>query len=92
MWGFGMLLMLWLGLGCEFASFPPYARSFFSFSFKKGLSERKIADVNSILFGILYWYLCFVAIPKLKGYRVEEEVEVLSDGTSITRLVNVKDE
>jgi hypothetical protein len=32
----------------------------------------------------------FVAIPRWKGYRVEEEVEVLSDGTSITRLVNIK--
>jgi hypothetical protein len=93
MWGFGMLLMLWLGLGCEFASsFPPFLVSSSRFHLKKGLSERKIADVNSIFFGILYWYLYFVAIPKWKGYRVEEEVEVLSDGTSITRLVNVKDE
>ena len=41
---------------------------------------------------MLYWYLVFVAIPKWYGYRVEEEVEVLSDGTSITRLVNVKNE
>jgi hypothetical protein len=51
-----------------------------------------IADCCSILFAILYWYLAFVAIPRWYGYRVEEETEVLSDGTSITRLVNVKNE
>jgi hypothetical protein len=47
-------------------------------------------NFSSILFGILYWYLAFVAIPHWYGYTVEEEVEVLSDGTSITKLVNVK--
>jgi len=47
---------------------------------------------NRLLFGVLYWYLAFVALPKWYGYRVEEEVEVLSDGTSITTLVNVKNE
>jgi hypothetical protein len=49
-------------------------------------------NFRSILFGIVYWYLAFVAIPSWYGYTVEEEVEVLSDGTSITRLVNVKNE
>jgi hypothetical protein len=33
-----------------------------------------------------------VAVPRWKGYRVEEEVEVLSDGTSISRLIHVKNE
>jgi hypothetical protein len=45
-----------------------------------------------LVFGVLYWYLVFVSFPKWYGYRVEEEVEVLSDGTSITKLVNVKNE
>jgi hypothetical protein len=52
----------------------------------------KATDFCSILFGVLYWYLAFVAIPHWYGYRVEEEVDLLSDGTSITRLVNVKNE
>jgi len=43
------------------------------------------------LFGIVYWYVKFVALPKWYGYRIEEEVAVLDDGTSITRLVKVKD-
>jgi hypothetical protein len=49
-----------------------------------------VANANSIIFAILYWYLAFVVIPNWYGYRVEEEVEVLSDGTSVSRLVNVK--
>ncbi|PSS23471.1 hypothetical protein M430DRAFT_136435 [Amorphotheca resinae ATCC 22711] len=51
-----------------------------------------IVGIGIISFAILYWYLAFVAIPRWYGYRVEEETEVLSDGTSITRLVNVKNE
>lgn len=50
------------------------------------------ANFCSILFGVVYWYLAFVAIPSWYGYTVEEEVDVLSDGTSITRLVNIKNE
>lgn len=65
-------------LGCEFS--PTKIR----LKFKLTRSR--------LLFGVLYWYLAFVAVPKWYGYRVEEEVEVLSDGTSITRLVNVKNE
>lgn len=42
-----------------------------------------------IVFGILYWYIRFVALPRRFGYTIEEEVEVLSDGTSITRLITV---
>jgi hypothetical protein len=64
-------------LGCEF-SFP--------------LNLDSVFDVCSLLFAVLVWYLAFVAIPKWKGYRVEEEVEVLSDGTSISRLINVKND
>ena len=49
-----------------------------------------IADYCRIFFAVLYWYLAFIVFPRWGGYRVEEEVEVLSDGTSITKLVNVK--
>lgn len=45
-----------------------------------------------ILFAILYWWLTFVVVPRWRAYSIEEEVEVLSDGTSITKLVNVKEE
>ncbi len=48
--------------------------------------------VYRILFAILYWYLAFVVVPRWREYTVEEEVEILSDGTSITKLVHVKNE
>lgn len=41
---------------------------------------------------ISYWYVWFVALPRWRGYRIEEEVSVLDDGTSITKLVRVKKE
>ncbi len=59
-----------------------------------GLSKANFSTftdhLNSILFGILYWYIVFVALPKWYGYSVEEEIEVLSDGTTVTKLVNIK--
>jgi hypothetical protein len=51
-----------------------------------------ISDVSRLLFAVLIWYLAFVAVPRWRAYRVEEEVEVLSDGTSISRLIHVKNE
>ena len=39
---------------------------------------------------VLYWYVWIVAIPKWRGYTVEEEMDVLNDGTSITSLVKVR--
>jgi hypothetical protein len=40
-------------------------------------------------FGVLYWYIWTVYLPRRKGYSLEETVEVLDDGTTITRLVQV---
>jgi hypothetical protein len=71
-----MLLMLLLGLGCK----------------SKLLSLEIISDIYRLLFAVLIWYLAFVAVPRWKGYRVEEEVEVLSDGTSIGKLIHVMNE
>jgi hypothetical protein len=44
---------------------------------------------DRIVFGLLYWYVWTIAIPKWKGYRLEEKTEVLDDGTSVTKLVHV---
>jgi hypothetical protein len=44
-----------------------------------------------MIFAVLYWYIWIVLLPRLQGYRVEEEVDVLADGTSITSLVKVRD-
>ncbi|KAH8691378.1 putative methionine permease [Talaromyces proteolyticus] len=47
-----------------------------------------IVGIGIILFGVLYWYIWTVLLPKWGGYTLEEEVEVLDDGTSITKLVH----
>lgn len=38
------------------------------------------------MFGVLYWYVWTVVKPRLGAYRLEEETEVLKDGTAITKL------
>ena len=48
--------------------------------------------VRRIIVGVIYWYLWTVLIPRLRGYRLEEEADVLQDGTSVTRLVKVKNQ
>jgi len=51
-----------------------------------------IVGVGIIIFGVLYWYIWLVALPRFYNYDIEEQVEVLDDGTSITKLVRIKKE
>jgi len=44
------------------------------------------------LFGVLYWYVWTVFLPRRNGYTLEEETDVLDDGVAITRLVKVPKE
>lgn len=85
-WGFSTLLMPSLGLGCKF-----FLSSSISSSFSPPpLSlhwDNMYADVGRILFAVVYWYIWTVFLPRWGGYSLEEEVEVLDDGTSITKLV-----
>lgn len=46
--------------------------------------------VHRLVCGVIYWYLWTVLIPRLRGYRLEEEGDMLQDGTSVTKLVQVK--
>lgn len=43
----------------------------------------------SMLVAVLYWYVWTRLIPRWRGYRLEEETEVLGDGTSVTKLVHI---
>ena len=47
--------------------------------------------MGRLVCGVIYWYLWTVLVPGLGGYHLEEEADVLKDGTSVTRLVKVKD-
>ncbi|KAK8906181.1 hypothetical protein ACHAPF_002234 [Botrytis cinerea] len=51
-----------------------------------------VVGVGIILFGVGWWAVVFWGLPRWSGYEVEEEVEILEDGTSVTRLVRVKGE
>lgn len=46
--------------------------------------------MHSLLCGVIYWYMWTVVVPRWRNYRLEEQTNVLEDGTSITQLVKVK--
>ncbi|OGM47444.1 putative methionine permease [Aspergillus bombycis] len=46
-----------------------------------------IVGAGVVLFGILYWYIWTVLLPRWGDYQLEEEKDVLEDGTGITKLV-----
>ncbi|KAI0119678.1 amino acid permease-domain-containing protein [Daldinia grandis] len=43
-----------------------------------------IVGVGILGFGVLYWLIWTVILPRLGGYRLEEKQDVLDDGTAIT--------
>ncbi|KAK0716259.1 amino acid permease-domain-containing protein [Lasiosphaeris hirsuta] len=48
-----------------------------------------LVGISIITFGVIYWLFLTVLIPKWGGYRLEEAVDVLADGTTVTKLVHV---
>ncbi|KAJ5317064.1 hypothetical protein N7508_001572, partial [Penicillium antarcticum] len=48
-----------------------------------------IVGIGILLFGVLYWYIWTVLLPRWGNYKLEEEKEILADGTSIIKLVRV---
>ena len=48
---------------------------------------------DSVIFGVIYWFVLTIAWPYLWGYTLEEATEKLDDGMPIMRLVRrpVKD-
>lgn len=60
-------------------------------SWRQHLSSVSYAFVGSsvILFGVAYWYVWTIWIPRRKGSTLEETTATLDDGTTITRLVQV---
>lgn len=43
--------------------------------------------MDRLLLGVLYWYVWTVYLPRRGGYTLEEQEEVLIDGTGVIRLV-----
>ncbi|KAI3529388.1 methionine permease [Colletotrichum abscissum] len=48
-----------------------------------------IIGVSILTAGVMYWYVWTVALPRWGGYKIEETEEILSDGTTITKLVHI---
>jgi len=46
-----------------------------------------LVGVSILIFGVAYWYIWTVALPRWSGYRLENDAAVLDDGTSITKLI-----
>jgi hypothetical protein len=43
-------------------------------------------DGSSLLVATLYWYISTVALPRIFSYQMEERIETLDDGTTVTRI------
>ncbi|KAI1475181.1 amino acid permease-domain-containing protein [Daldinia eschscholtzii] len=46
-----------------------------------------IVGVGILVFGVIYWLVWTIILPRLGGYRLEEKPEVLDDGTAITTQI-----
>ncbi|CBF87100.1 hypothetical protein AN2560.2 [Aspergillus nidulans FGSC A4] len=46
-----------------------------------------VVGTGVLAFGVIYWYVWTVLLPRWGGYKLEEEEKVLDDGTAVTRLV-----
>ncbi|KAH9895348.1 amino acid transporter [Xylariomycetidae sp. FL2044] len=48
-----------------------------------------IVGFGILVFGVLYWFVWTVLLPRIGKYRLEEREDVLDDGTAITVLTRV---
>ncbi|RWA13871.1 hypothetical protein EKO27_g1252 [Xylaria grammica] len=48
-----------------------------------------VVGVSIIAFGVIYWLVWTVILPRIGGYRLEPKEDVLNDGTAITVLTRV---
>ncbi|KAJ5515432.1 hypothetical protein N7527_006992 [Penicillium freii] len=47
-----------------------------------------LVGIGIVLSGVLYWYVWTILLPRWGDYQLEEEKEILADGTSIIKLVH----
>ncbi|KAK4143113.1 amino acid permease-domain-containing protein [Dichotomopilus funicola] len=48
-----------------------------------------LVGISVLLFGVLYWAVLTIFLPRWGGYRLDEVTDVLEDGTTITKLVHI---
>jgi amino acid transporter len=66
--------------------FPPDAGKA---EFKFWYGTYAIVGIAMILIAVAYWSVWIKVLPRLGGYEYEEDMDQLSDGTKISRLVRV---
>jgi amino acid transporter len=84
-WRLAMYLPIVLNLALLLAPFFPPAEGKEEFSFWYG--TYAVVGVGTVIAAVLYWWVWFQLLPRLRGYSIEEESDELSDGTKITKLV-----
>ncbi|KAF7503329.1 hypothetical protein GJ744_003972 [Endocarpon pusillum] len=62
---------------------PPKGTSDVSFFY----AAYALVGIAIITFGVIYWFIWTIALPRCRGYRLEDEPDILGDGTTITKLV-----
>ncbi|CZT20558.1 related to high affinity methionine permease [Ramularia collo-cygni] len=54
-----------------------------------GAAAYALVGLAVIAFGVVYWLVFAKILPKWRGYRLEDQLEVLDDGTTITKVAHV---
>ncbi|RMD41904.1 hypothetical protein DV735_g3205, partial [Chaetothyriales sp. CBS 134920] len=49
-----------------------------------------LVGIAVLLIAIAYWYIWTILVPRIRGYRLEEETDTLSDGTTIKAINSVQ--
>ena len=50
-------------------------------------AQERYAARCSLIFSVIYWFVWFIVLPRYRGYKLEDESDILDDGTKVTRLV-----
>ncbi|QDS71089.1 hypothetical protein FKW77_009078 [Venturia effusa] len=88
-WKPAVYLPVLLAVSLLLAPFFPPAKGKNEFAFWYG--TYAIVGIGSVLFAVGYWWIWIKALPWWGGYKYEEEMGVLPDGTIISSLVKVRE-
>ncbi|KAI5363082.1 Putative amino acid/polyamine transporter I [Septoria linicola] len=54
-----------------------------------GSAAYALVGIAILLFGVAYWYIYTEVLPRWRGYKLEDRIETLDDGTTITAIAHV---
>ncbi|PHH49895.1 High-affinity methionine permease [Ceratocystis fimbriata CBS 114723] len=88
-WIPGVYIRILLSLALLSAPFfPPEQR------FKDGIwyAAYAVISMGILAMGVVYWFIWAMLLPWLYGYHLQETSKILSDGTSITKIIRIEAE